>query len=98
MTFNKYVNPGSGVHFKERCVAVHGIHPSDPRITEADKLAVVWGQFCEWLEKHTASDEVGILVAYNGENCDMKWLWKITGIELDWDGDKESQRPRWMRQ
>ncbi len=78
MTFNKYVNPGSGVHFEERCVAVHGIHPSDPRITEADKLAVVWGQFCEWLEKHTASDEVGILVAYNGENCDMKWLWKIT--------------------
>ena len=40
-TFNKYVNPGSGVHFEERCVAVHGIHPSDPRITEADKLSVV---------------------------------------------------------
>ena len=59
-------------------MAVHGIHPSDPRITEADKLSVVWGQFCEWLEKHTASDEVGILVAYNGENCDTKWLWKIT--------------------
>ena len=78
VTFNKYVNPGRGVHFEEHCVAVHGIHPSDPRITGADKLSVVWSQFCEWLEEQMLPDEVGILVAYNGENCDMKWLWKIT--------------------
>eukprot|EP00956_Cyclotella_meneghiniana_P034425 scaffold104733_cov38-Cyclotella_meneghiniana.AAC.2 len=77
-TFNKYVNPGRGVHFEEHCVAVHGLHPSDPRITGADKLTVVWAQFCEWIERNTSPDEVAILVAYNGENCDMKWLWMIT--------------------
>ena len=78
VTFNKYVNPGRGVHFEESCVAVHGIQPSDPRITHADKINVVWRQFCQWIEEHTAPDDVGILVAYNGQNCDMKWLWKLT--------------------
>ena len=77
-TFNRYINPGRGVHFEEQCLAVHGIHPSDPRITQADKISVVWRDFCHWLETHTAADEVGIIVAYNGQNCDMKWLWKLT--------------------
>eukprot|EP00956_Cyclotella_meneghiniana_P022924 scaffold43919_cov42-Cyclotella_meneghiniana.AAC.1 len=74
----QYVNPGSGVHFEEQCVAVHGIHPSDPRIIGADKMSVVWADFCKWIEDHTFPDEVCILVAYNGQNCDMKWLWKLT--------------------
>ena len=33
---------------------------------------------CKWIEDHIMSDEVCILVAYNGQNCDMKWLWKLT--------------------
>ena len=78
VTFNRYVNPGRGVHFEEQCVAVHGIHPSDPRIVEADPMTVVWRDFCKWIEDHTTPNEVCILVAYNGQNCDMKWLWKLT--------------------
>eukprot|EP00956_Cyclotella_meneghiniana_P013939 scaffold20501_cov80-Cyclotella_meneghiniana.AAC.1 len=78
VTFNRYVNPGSGVHFEEQCVAVHGIHPSDPRIVGADKMSVVWADFCKWVEEYTNPDDVCILVAYNGQNCDMKWLWKLT--------------------
>ena len=76
--FNRYVDPGSGVHFEEQCVAVHGIHSSDHCIIGANKMDVVWQDFCKWIEENTTGDEVGILVAYNGKNCNMKWLWKLT--------------------
>ena len=77
-TFNMYVNPGRGVFFEESAVAVHGIHPSDPRIVNASEMRIVWMTFCDWIDSHTEDDETVILVAYNGEKCDCKWLWKLT--------------------
>ena len=76
--FSRYVNPGSGVHFEEQCVAVHGIHSLDPCIVGTNKIDVVWRDFCKWIEENINADKVGILMAYNGQNCDMKWLWKLT--------------------
>eukprot|EP00956_Cyclotella_meneghiniana_P038892 scaffold161728_cov66-Cyclotella_meneghiniana.AAC.1 len=53
--------------------ALHGIHPSDPHIVNASEMRVVWHTFCEWVDSHEP-DETIILVAYNGEKCDCKWL------------------------
>jgi hypothetical protein len=77
-TFNRYVNPGEGVWFEEATVAVHGIHPSDSRITGADKIGVVWREFRAWIDRHVSADEKIVLIAYNGEKCEAKWLWKLT--------------------
>jgi hypothetical protein len=35
-------------------------------------------QFKTWLNGHVGMSETIILVAWNGENCNLKWLWKIT--------------------
>eukprot|EP00956_Cyclotella_meneghiniana_P010948 scaffold15307_cov38-Cyclotella_meneghiniana.AAC.3 len=40
-------------------------------------MHVVWHTFCEWVDSHEP-DETIILVAYNGEKCNCKWLWKLT--------------------
>ncbi len=53
VTFNRYVNPGSGVHFEEQCKAVHGIQNSDPCIVCTDKMELVWGDFCMWIKENT---------------------------------------------
>ena len=44
----------------------------------ANNINVVWHEFTEFLVRHVKPDEVGILVAYKGETCDLRWLWKIT--------------------
>ena len=76
--FNKYVNPGEGAPWTDACTNLHGLHAEHPSIVGADDIAVVWGQFREWLNANTFPDEVGILVAWNGATCDLKWLWKLT--------------------
>lgn len=39
--------------FEEHRVAVCGIHASDPQISIADKMDVVWRNFCMWITQHT---------------------------------------------
>ena len=41
-------------------------------------MCVVWSQFIAWIESNTERDEIIILVAYNGEKCDLKWIWRLT--------------------
>jgi hypothetical protein len=70
-TFNAYINPGENAIWDDAQIAVHGLRRTDPRIANAQSIHVVWAQFVSW--------EFGsvILVAWNGESCDLKWLWKI---------------------
>ena len=77
-TFNEYVNPESDLEWDRHCCDVHGLHPGDQRILDADPMPSVWTRFLLWLGTHTKPEEKVILVAYNGERCDMKWLWKLT--------------------
>lgn len=37
----------------------------------------MWADFCAYADKEVAHNEVAILVAWNGENCDMKEIWKL---------------------
>ena len=87
VTFNKYIKPDSEMEWDHHCVATHGLTPNDARIQDADNIRTVWLQFCLWIVDQVARDETVVLVAYNGNSCDLKWLWKLTqapGSQLEW--------------
>ena len=71
-TFNSFVNPGEGAIYGDHAVAIHGLHASHPSIRNADEIHAVWQRFCKWIRVNVAPDEVMVLVAYNGETCDLK--------------------------
>ena len=53
---------------------VHGLSKNDPRIAGTDKIYDVWTAFERWIDSKILEGETGILVACNGENCDLKWI------------------------
>ena len=75
--FNSYVNPGDNALWDDAATAVHGIRRSDPRIVNAPSINAVWADFVSWFNDLSREFGAVILVAWNGENCDLKWLWKI---------------------
>jgi hypothetical protein len=76
-TFDRYVKPECDI-WDQRCIDIHQIHSEDERIVGAHNIHQVWLQFKTWLNSHVGMSETVILVAWNGENCNLKWLWKIT--------------------
>jgi hypothetical protein len=76
-TFNAYVNPGENALWDDSLTAVHGLRRTDPRIVNAHSIHVVWAQFVSWFNELAKEFGSVLLVAWNGENCDLKWLWKI---------------------
>jgi hypothetical protein len=76
-TFDRYVKPKCDI-WDQRCIDIHQIHSEDECIVSAHNIDQVWLQFKTWLNGHVSMSETVILVALNGENCDLKWLWKIT--------------------
>ena len=76
--FNEYVNPGSDAEWSAEATAVTGLSGDDPRITGARNLNEVWSSFCRFVEHNIDSNERGVIVAYNGASCDMKWLLRLT--------------------
>lgn len=79
-TFHQFINPGSDMHdyWSEHCMSVHGLNPNSPEILAAEGLNVVWDKFCKWVDHAVPNGQVAILVAWNGEACDLKWFWEIT--------------------
>ncbi len=75
-TFDSYVKPDCNI-WDQRCIDIHQIHPDNECIVSAHNINHVWGQFKTWLNLHVGISETIILVAWNGETCDLKWLWKI---------------------
>ena len=82
VTFNEYVNPKSDLDWDLKCIRSHHLLPTDPKIKDADEIDVVWGRFATWIEQNIAKDETGILIAWNGTSCDLKWIWKLTQAPL----------------
>jgi len=78
-TFYSYVKPECDI-WDQRCIDIHQIHPEDERVVSAHNIDNVWSQFKTWLNRHVAMSETIILIAWNGENCDLKWLWRITQV------------------
>jgi hypothetical protein len=70
-TFNRYVQPGCAPEYwDQRIIDVHGILPTNPRITGADEMHIVWPQFLSWLAEHSLAAQPIFLVAWNGGTCD----------------------------
>ena len=64
-----YVRPWANM-WEQRCIDVHQITYDDDRIQSAEGIERVWQQFTSWFYRE--------VVAWNGETCDLKRLWKIT--------------------
>ena len=78
-TFNMYVRPPDGTYWNEEaCRRSHGLTPQSPQIQSASPFISVWTHFCDWIARHVGPDEKCILIAYRGETCDMRWIWKHT--------------------
>ena len=75
--FSKYVSPKSDINW---CQATQKnmLYPQHPLIMCADGIVTSWRQFAGWDERKIDEDETAILVAWNGESCDLKWLWRLT--------------------
>ena len=76
--FDKHIRPSDDALWDEHCTAIHGLHANHPSIVAADDIGTVWAQFLAWINSRIGRDEVVILVAYNGETCNLQWLWKLT--------------------
>jgi hypothetical protein len=80
-TFNRYVQPGCAPEYwDQRSINVHGILPTNPRITGADEMRIVWPQFLSWLAEHSSAAEPIFLVAWNGGTCNLKWHSRLTQV------------------
>ena len=76
-TFNKYVQPGKDAIWDEKACSIHGLSKDDDRIVNADEIDVVWKKFCEFIGRHIGRDQKGVLVAWNGQSCDLRWIYKL---------------------
>ena len=70
-TFNSYINPGKDALWPDQYTTINGLAATHPKILGAPKMDVVWFEFEQWTQKTTTTNETIILVAYNGEKCDL---------------------------
>jgi len=47
------------------------------KIVNADIFDLVWKSFEKFIDANIGSDQVGVLIAWNGEGCDLRWLYKV---------------------
>ncbi len=78
-TFNSYVKPEVLLEYWDQTsISIHGILPDDERIKNAGNMGTVWPEFQRWFWSIVSPSETVVLVAWNGEACDLKWLWRLT--------------------
>ena len=76
--FNKYIKPSDIAIWNDHATQIHGLHASHPSIQSAQDMKTVWNEWEIFIDNEICTEEIGILIAYNGESCDLKWLWKLT--------------------
>lgn len=76
--FKKYIKPEGNAEWCPRSVQVHHLTASHPSIVDTDNIHKVWGRFVDWTNRKVGVDETGILVAYHGEACNLKRIWRLT--------------------
>ena len=77
-TFNRFVKPREGAIWNEHSSAIQRLHAGHDSIMAVDDMDVVWEEFIGWFGTNMNREDVRFLIAYNGETCDLKWLWKLT--------------------
>ena len=43
----------------------------------ADTIDLVWKSFEKFVNANIGSDQVGVLIAWNGVGCNLRWLYKV---------------------
>jgi len=71
-SFDRYVKLRDGAIWSSSSKDVHGLHANSPETKNAKGIEIVWNGFV------SGRDQRGCLVAWNGESCDMKWIYKLT--------------------
>ena len=71
------MRPGDEAIWDERSCSIHGLSKDDKRITNADEIGIVWKEFCKFIDRHIGPDQKGVLVAWNGQSCDLRWIYKL---------------------
>lgn len=75
--FNEYVKPHDGALWDPNSTRIHGLSETSPQIQAANKIHTVWNNFCKFINDNVTPTEACILVAYNGETCDLRWIWQL---------------------
>ena len=44
---------------------------------------MVWKSFEKFVDANIGPDQVGVLIAWNGEGCDLRWLYKLAQAQID---------------
>ena len=84
IVFNEHVNPGREAVWNDQvCTASHALSPGHDKIVNADTIDLVWKSFEKFLDANIGSDQVGVLIAWNGEGCD---LYQYDVSSLRWIG------------
>ncbi len=80
--FDSYVKPFTGSVIDDKSTLVHGLSISSLELQNTPVIEVVWGDFCDFISRCIQASEIGILIAYNGESWELKWLWRLTQAPL----------------
>jgi hypothetical protein len=76
-TFDEYVKPPPDAFWNEiACNSTHGLHADHEHIKNASSLSDVWQRFESFIERHVGKKQKAVLVAWNGEGCDLRWIYK----------------------
>jgi len=78
--FNEYVRPPDNARWEDQS-GVSGLTKTDPRITNAAPIDVVWPRFVRAVESFLMGDRVGMLLAWNGKASDCTKLFELTEIK-----------------
>jgi len=76
--FNKYVRPPNSAIWDQNTTAVHHLSSNSPQILSADPINQAWSDFNNFINSNLHHEEKCIMIAYNGEACNLRLLWKLT--------------------
>lgn len=70
--FNSYVKPPTSAIWSTHATQIHGLHKNHPSILHTDRIELVWDRFCKYLTDCVPIGKISVLVAWNGDSCDME--------------------------
>ena len=54
------------------------MHAAHENITGAADIGTVMNEFKSYIDRMVKPGGNGVLVAFNGASCDLRWLWRLT--------------------
>jgi hypothetical protein len=71
-TFNRYVNSEvCPQYWDQNSISVHGILHEGERIVTAGNMRTAWPEFQRWFLSHVSPAKMVVIVAWNGEACEV---------------------------